>query len=132
MDHVAGYCLSLDMTARQLQTELKNKGLPWSLAKGFDTSCPVSSFIEKSRVVDPHDVGIWLRVNDELRQDSNTRNMIFSLPFLISYVSRYFTLEPGDLLLTGTPEGVGPVRDGDRITCGLTGLVEMSFKVSKL
>ena len=130
MDHVAGYCLALDMTARTLQSELKSKGLPWALSKGFDTSCPVSEFIEKERVANPHDVDIWLRVNDEMRQDSNTRNMIFSLPFLVSYVSRFFTLEPGDLLLTGTPEGVGPVRDGDVITCGLKGLVEMSFKVS--
>lgn len=129
MCHVGGYCLALDMTDRTLQSQLKSKGLPWALAKGFDTSCPVSDFIAAEKLTDPHNVKLWLKVNNEMRQEGNTKDMIFSIPFLVSWVSEYFTLEPGDLLLTGTPEGVGPVQSGDIITCGLQDTTEMTFKV---
>ena len=129
MAHVAGYCLALDMTDRKLQDELKAKGHPWFLAKGFDTSCPVSEFIEAEKILDPHKLTLWLEVNGVLRQRGSTSDMIYPIPDLISYLSRWVTLEPGDLVLTGTPEGVGPVSKGDKITCGLDGVTEMVFSI---
>ena len=112
-DYVAGYAVGLDMTLRDVQAEAKKKGLPWSVAKGFDTSAPVSPFIGKDGVPDPHNLAISLKVNGKLRQQSNTRNMIFRIEDIIAYLSTVFTLEIGDLVFTGTPEGVGPVVAGD-------------------
>ncbi|CEG50279.1 nek protein kinase [Plasmopara halstedii] len=129
MDHVAGYALAVDMTARDLQAKAKKAGLPWTHAKGFDTFTPISNFIPKSAVPSPQDLNIWLMVDDELRQKGNTGDMIHSIPFLISYVSRIMMLEEGDLLITGTPEGVGPVSAGSVITAGITGLVDVRFRV---
>lgn len=131
MDYVDGYMLALDMTARDFQDEAKSKGQPWSLAKGFDTSCPVSRFLSKDEIKNANSVDLWLKVNDQLRQEGNTRDMIFSIPYLISYLSKFFTLEPGDLILTGTPSGVGPVAKGDIIQAGLTDIVTMTFKVEE-
>ena len=129
MNHIAGYVLALDMTARDFQDEAKKKGQPWSLAKGFDTSCPVSEFIEKSKVTDPGSTPLWLKVNGAMKQNGNTSDMIFSVPYLISYISKYFKLEEGDVILTGTPEGVGPVRKGDVIEAGLGDVMKFQFKV---
>jgi 2-keto-4-pentenoate hydratase/2-oxohepta-3-ene-1,7-dioic acid hydratase in catechol pathway len=112
-DHVGGYGIGLDMTLRDVQARAKEKGLPWSVAKGFDTSAPVSSFVRKEVVPDPHNLTLSLQVNGSVRQHSNTRNMIFGVDHLISYLSTVFTLEEGDLIFTGTPEGVGPVHSGD-------------------
>lgn len=131
MNHIGGYVLALDMTARDFQDEAKKKGQPWSLAKGFDTSCPVSSFIDKDKLNDPSDIRLWLKVNDAMKQDGTTGDMIFSIPYLISYISKYFKLEEGDVILTGTPEGVGPVGNGDVIEAGLGDLVSMKFSVEK-
>ena len=119
MDHVSGYAIGLDMTLRDVQAEAKKKGLPWTVAKGFDTSAPVSTFVSKSAVPDPHHLDIRLSVNGTVRQQSNTNNMIFSIEAMIAYISSVFTLEPGDLIFTGTPEGVGPVQPGDTLTAEL-------------
>jgi len=127
--HVDGYCLALDMTARNFQNTAKKAGLPWSAAKGYDTFCPVSSFIPKSRVGNPQDLNLWLKVNGETRQNGNTSDMIFKIDYLISKVSTIMTLEPGDLILTGTPSGVGVVKPGDVITSGLADLVQMKNPV---
>jgi len=130
MEYVGGYCLVLDMTDRIGQSAAAKAGLSWGLAKGFDTSCPVSEFIPKDRIPNPQNVDLWLKVNGVDRQKGNTKDMIFTVPNLISWVSQYFTLEPGDLLLTGTPAGVGPVRAGDKIDCGLgADLMKMQFIV---
>jgi len=129
MASVAGYCLALDMTARDIQSEAKKTGSPWLIAKGFDTSCPVSEFIDKSVLKDPNNVELWLKVNGQLRQKGNTKDWIFKIPTILEYITKFVTLEPGDLVLTGTPEGVGPVKSGDRIQCGISGIVEMSFEV---
>ncbi|CAI2188260.1 6304_t:CDS:2 [Funneliformis geosporum] len=102
MDYVEGYALGIDMTARNLQDAAKKKGLPWSTAKGFDTFTPIGEFIPKSEIKDPHNVNLWLKI-----------------PTLIEYVSSIMTLEKGDLILTGTPSGVGPIRPGQVITAGL-------------
>lgn len=130
MTYVGGYVLALDMTARDWQDKAKSKGKPWSLAKGFDTSCPVGSFINKELIPNPHDVTLWLKNNDVLKQNGTTKDMIFSIPFLISYISRYMTLEVGDVLLTGTPEGVSQVKDGDVVECGINDNISMKFNVT--
>merc|ERR1712098_955889 len=101
------------------------------MAKMFDTSLPVSGLIPASVIADPQNVDLACSVNGEERQKGNTRDMIFSVPTLLSYISQYFTLEEGDLVLTGTPSGVGPVKHGDVITGGIPGLMEMSFSVVK-
>ena len=131
MNHVAGYVVALDMTARDFQDEAKQKGQPWSLAKGFDTSCPVGDFIEKDKLGNPRDVNLWLKVNEEVKQNGNTKDMIFSIPYLLSYISRFFSLEPGDLVLTGTPSGVGPVKQGDVIEAGIADIAKIKFTVDK-
>ncbi|KAI7852219.1 hypothetical protein BDC45DRAFT_513731 [Circinella umbellata] len=119
MDYVAGYALAIDMTARNLQNEAKSKGLPWSASKGFDTFTPISDFIPKEKINDTSNVDLWLKVNDTFRQNGNTKDMIFGIPTLLSYVSSIMKLETGDVILTGTPKGVGPIHAGDVIQAGL-------------
>jgi 2-keto-4-pentenoate hydratase/2-oxohepta-3-ene-1,7-dioic acid hydratase in catechol pathway len=130
MKHVAGYAVGLDMTLRDVQAEAKKKGLPWTVAKGFDTSAPISEFIASSHVPDPHACNISLRVNGGVRQESNTRNMIFRVPDIIAYLSTVFTLEPGDLIFMGTPEGVGPVQAGDLLEAEIEGIGALSVRVA--
>jgi len=113
--HVAGYGVALDMTLRDVQAGLKAKGLPWEIAKAFDTSCPLSTFVPAAQVPDPQQLRLKLTVNGELRQDGTTAHMLRPVAQLISEASSYFTLEAGDILLTGTPAGVGPVQSGDRL-----------------
>lgn len=128
MEHVGGYTLAVDMTARNLQDKVKAKGLPWSAAKGFDTFTPVSGFLAPELIPDPHNVRLWLKVNGETRQDGTSKDMIFPVPQLIEHVSSIMTLEEGDLLLSGTPKGVGQVNPGDQLTAGLE-LAESPGKV---
>jgi 2-keto-4-pentenoate hydratase/2-oxohepta-3-ene-1,7-dioic acid hydratase in catechol pathway len=111
--------LSIDMTARNAQNEAKKKGLPWDIAKGFDTFLPLSNVIPKVAIPDPHEIEIFLKVNGETRQDGSTNLMLFQLPRLLSDISKVMSLEPGDIVLTGTPAGVGPVVPGDVMTAGL-------------
>jgi 2-keto-4-pentenoate hydratase/2-oxohepta-3-ene-1,7-dioic acid hydratase in catechol pathway len=115
LSHVAGYGVAIDLTLRDVQTELKKKGLPWDIAKGFDTACPLSDFVPADAVKDSQQLQIRLTVNGELRQDGNTSLMIHTIDQIISHVSGIFTLEPGDIILTGTPAGVGPLVSGDRV-----------------
>ncbi len=113
MDCVAGFGVAIDMTLRDVQDQLKSKGLPWEIAKGFDTSCPLSDFVPAPGVPDPHDLTIRLWVNGQQRQNGTTAAMIHRVPQIVAHISSIFTLEPGDVILTGTPSGVGPVRAGD-------------------
>lgn len=113
LDHVAGYAVGLDLTARDWQREAKKQGLPWAVAKGFDGSAPVSELAPADEVGDPSDLAIELRVRGELRQSARTSDMLFQVPEILSYASTFFTLEPGDLVFTGTPSGVGPISRGD-------------------
>lgn len=92
---------------------------PWALGKGFDSACPVGKLIPKDKIPDPHNINIWLKLNGEMKQDQNTSDMIFSIPQAISYISSYMTLEPGDLIVTGTPPGYGCVKSGDSIIAGI-------------
>ncbi|XP_058758129.1 probable acylpyruvase FAHD1, mitochondrial [Vicia villosa] len=131
MDYVAGYAVALDMTARDLQSAAKSAGLPWTVAKGQDTFTPISPILPKTSVPNPDDLELWIKVDEEIRQKGSTKDMIFKLPFLISHISSLMTLFEGDVILTGTPPGVGPVKEGQKITAGITGLVDVEFNVEK-
>jgi acylpyruvate hydrolase len=131
MSYVAGYAIGLDMTLRDVQAEAKKKGLPWSVAKGFDTSAPLSPFVGPQEVPDPHNLAISLKVNGVLRQLSNTRHMLFRVEDMISYISTVFTLEPGDMIFTGTPEGVGQVLPGDILEAELASVGTLTVTVGR-
>ncbi|KAL8278960.1 hypothetical protein RQP46_008629 [Phenoliferia psychrophenolica] len=118
-EHIAGYCLAVDYTARNVQDAAKAKGLPWSAAKGFDTFCPVGDFIPASEVVDPHALELWYKINNETKQHASTELMLYKIDALIEHCSSIMSFEEGDLLLTGTPAGVGQIKAGDQITAGL-------------
>ncbi|ETV84474.1 hypothetical protein H257_03671 [Aphanomyces astaci] len=128
-EHVAGYVLTIDMTARELQATAKKGGLPWTRAKCYDTFLPISDVIPAAQVADPQDLNLWLNVDGVPRQRCNTRDMVHKIPFLIAHISRIMTLEEGDVIITGTPEGVGPVEPGNIVTAGIDGLVEVTFPV---
>jgi 2-keto-4-pentenoate hydratase/2-oxohepta-3-ene-1,7-dioic acid hydratase in catechol pathway len=129
LQHIAGYGVAIDLTLRDVQAELKKKGLPWEIAKGFDTACPLSAFVPAASVAAPQDLRITLSVNGEPRQDGTTALMIHRIPELLSYLSSIFTLEPGDLILTGTPAGVGPISSGDHLVAEISGVVKLSVSV---
>lgn len=122
LSHVAGYGVAIDMTLRDVQDGLKKKGLPWEIAKGFDTSCPLSDFVPADKVVDPQSLTIRLLLNGEERQNGSTGLMINPVTKIISYLSGIFTLEEGDVILTGTPAGVGRVQAGDRMEASIAGV----------
>lgn len=127
--HVAGYVLALDMTARDLQAAAKASGGPWTHAKCYDTFTPLSLLIPAAAVADPAELELVLYVDGELRQRGRTADMMHSVPELLAFLSTVMTLEPGDVVLTGTPAGVGPVAPGQTIRASITGLVTMSFPV---
>jgi len=129
MEQIAGYGVAIDLTLRDVQAELKKKGLPWEIAKGFDTACPLSEFVAADRVREPQNVQIRLTVNGETRQDASTALMIHTIPEIISYMSGIFTLEPGDVILTGTPAGVGPIRSGDRLVAEISAVGSLRVSV---
>ncbi|RYO79944.1 hypothetical protein DL766_009075 [Monosporascus sp. MC13-8B] len=119
LDAIESYALSIDMTARNVQNEAKKKGLPWDIAKGFDTFLPISNIIPKSAIPDPHSIELYLTVNNEVKQQDSTELMLFRLPRILSDISKVMTLEQGDIVLTGTPKGVGPVGPGDVMRAGI-------------
>lgn len=129
LQHLAGYGVAIDLTLRDVQAEQKKKGLPWEIAKGFDTACPLSAFVPAASVPDPQQLRITLSVNGEPRQDGSTALMIHRIAELIGYLSSIFTLEPGDLILTGTPAGVGPLRSGDRVSAEISGVGRLNVSV---
>lgn len=120
LSYLAGYGVALDLTLRDLQNELKNKGLPWEIAKGFDTSCPISSFTPAGNVSNPNNLQLTLKVNGETRQQGNTDQMMRSVEEIVTEISTFYTLEPGDIILTGTPAGVSRIESGD----SLEGIIE--------
>ncbi len=129
MDYVLGYTVILDITARDLQREAIETGLPWSLAKGFDTFAPVGPRVVDKRELSVEDLEIGLKVNGELRQLGRTSEMIFKVQEIIEYVSAIMTLEPGDIIATGTPAGVGPLRHGDHVEAWIEGIGRVEFDV---
>ena len=125
-DHVrkaiAGYGVALDLTLRDIQGKMKKAGQPWEKAKGFDNSCPLSGFIPVSEFHgDPQNTALGLKVNGEIRQQGSTAEMIHHIVPLVAYMSRFFTLKAGDVILTGTPEGVGPLQSGDELEVSFNG-----------
>lgn len=129
LDHVFGYAVGLDMTRRDLQGQMKKGGRPWEIGKAFDRSAPIGPLYPVGQVGHPEDAAIWLKVNGEERQRSTTRELIWSVAETVAYLSRFFRLEPGDLIYTGTPEGVGPVVAGDLMEGGVDGLGTISVRV---
>lgn len=129
INYVLGYVLGLDITARDIQSEAKKKGWPWSISKGFDTFAPISNLILKEKISDPLNQEIWLKVNGKIRQRSNTNLMIFKIEEIIEFISKIMTLEKGDLILTGTPEGVSEIKDKDRIEAGLGDILSLTADV---
>lgn len=115
LSYVAGYAVAIDLTLRDVQDELKEKGLPWEIAKGFDTSCPLSDFVPAASVNDPNSIQLTMKVNGELRQQGTTAQMMRSVEEIIEEISKFFTLEPGDIILTGTPAGVSRIVSGDHL-----------------
>ncbi|WP_297498129.1 fumarylacetoacetate hydrolase family protein [Thermococcus sp.] len=122
MDYVLGYTILLDITARDLQAEARRKGLPWALSKGFDTFAPVGPRIADKRGLGIDDLEIGLKVNGHLRQLGRTSEMVIKVPEIIEYISSIMTLEPGDIIATGTPAGVGPLKHGDKIEAWIEGI----------
>lgn len=121
--------LGIDFTARDIQSEHKAKGLPWELAKAFDHSAVVSQFLPKSEFTDLYDLKFELQLNKEIRQQGHTANLLFSFEKIIAFVSQYITLKKGDLIFTGTPEGVGQVKRGDQLEAWLEGKQLLNFAV---
>ncbi|OPY34444.1 MAG: hypothetical protein A4E32_00171 [Methanomassiliicoccales archaeon PtaU1.Bin124] len=122
LGHVSSVAVFNDVTARDMQNAHRKVGLPWSLCKGMDTFAPMSEPIPLSGIDDIHDLQLDLRVNGQLKQNGNTRQMIFTPETLISYISRFMTLEEGDIIATGTPSGVSPIRAGDVVEATIEGV----------
>jgi 2-keto-4-pentenoate hydratase/2-oxohepta-3-ene-1,7-dioic acid hydratase in catechol pathway len=122
--------VGIDFTARDLQAECKQKGLPWEVAKAFDFSAPVGQFLPKSEFADMNSIDFGLKINDEWRQKGNSKDMIFSFERIISYVSQFVMLRKGDYIFTGTPKGVGPVQINDHfeLFIGSHKLLEFNVK----
>jgi len=129
LDHVYGYALGLDMTRRDLQAHMKKLGRPWDVAKGFDHSAPLGPIHRASETGHPSKGAIWFKINGEDRQRSDISQLIWSVAETVAYLSTLFELYPGDLIFTGTPEGVGPVQRGDLLSGGVDGFGEFSLQV---
>ncbi|PIQ82518.1 MAG: fumarylacetoacetate hydrolase [Candidatus Omnitrophica bacterium CG11_big_fil_rev_8_21_14_0_20_64_10] len=123
-DRIAGITLGLDLTLRDVQSDLKRKGHPWELSKAFEQSAPIGQFVSPLQVPFRDAIPFECRVNGEVRQSGNTRDMMFPVPRLIQFLSSVWTLVPGDLIFTGTPAGVGPLQTGDRVTLSASGIGE--------
>jgi len=129
LNYVLGYLIALDVTARDIQSEAKKNGWPWSIAKGFDTFSPISEVVLKGKVSNPNNLNITLKVNGKIKQNSNTKNMIYSVERIIKFISDIMNLEKGDLIITGTPEGVGEIVNGDVLEAELGNLCSLKVNV---
>jgi fumarylpyruvate hydrolase len=131
LDHVFGYAAGLDMTRRDLQAAAKKAGRPWDTAKGFDHAAPCGRLTPAARIGHPASGAIWLKVNGELRQNSDLSQLIWKVPEVIAYLSTLFILVPGDLIYTGTPAGVAAVQRGDLLEGGVDGVGTVQAKVAQ-
>jgi fumarylpyruvate hydrolase len=129
LTHVYGYAVGLDLTRRDQQFAARDKGRPWDVAKGFDQSAPVSAIRPAADMGHLAQGAIWLEVNGEERQRANLSEMIWSVPEIVAELSTYFELRPGDLVFTGTPEGVGPLHRGDSVVGGIDGLETLRITI---
>lgn len=130
LQHVWGYAVGLDMTRRDLQMKMREAGRPWELGKAFDQSAPIGPLHPAQSVKGIEQAGIWLQVNGADHQRSDIGKLIWSIAETIAYLSKYFRLEAGDLIYTGTPEGVGPVVRGDKMVGGVDGLGTLSVQMA--
>ncbi|MGB0449525.1 MAG: fumarylacetoacetate hydrolase family protein, partial [Porticoccaceae bacterium] len=126
---IAGVAVALDLTLRELQSALKEKSLPWEKAKAFDGACPISAFTSLQHIADLQNQQIQLCQNDVLQQDGNSADMLTPVLPLLAYISQFFTLTPGDIVLTGTPAGVGPLAAGDSLDISLGDIINVQTKV---
>jgi len=126
---IAAVGLALDLTLRDVQATLKEKGHPWERAKAFDGACPTSEFVSAEKINDWKNIPLQLIRNDEIQQDGNSADMLFPILPLLAHISQSFTLNPGDIVLTGTPAGVGPLVSGDQLTAKLAGFIEVTTSV---
>jgi 2-keto-4-pentenoate hydratase/2-oxohepta-3-ene-1,7-dioic acid hydratase in catechol pathway len=131
LDHVHGYLVALDITARDIQSVAKKNGWPWAIAKGFDTFAPLSDAVGKEKVPDPQNLQLTLRINGAEKQNGNTSQMIYTIERIVSFISEIMTLERGDLILTGTPEGVGEIKEGDVLEASLGSLCSLTVDVQR-
>jgi len=131
LEHVFGYAVGVDFTRRDLQKEAKKLGRPWDTAKGFDESAPISAIHAAADIGHPSAGQIWLAVNDEVRQQGDLNELIWDVAESVAELSTLFRLEPGDLLFTGTPAGVGPVAVGDRVTGAIEGIDEIAITINQ-
>ena len=131
LDNVLGYLLALDITARDIQSKAKSNGWPWSVAKGFDTFAPISEVVLKENVSNPNNLDLSLKINGKVKQSSNTKSMIYSVERIIEFISEAMTLEKGDLIMTGTPEGVGEISEGDTIEAKLGNVCSLKVNVTR-
>ena len=129
LDLVYGYAVGLDMTRRDLQGEAKKTGRPWDTGKGFDHSAPCSDIVPASRIGHPTSGRIWVAVNGTPKQDGDIADLVWSIPDMISFLSGLFELRAGDLIMTGTPAGVGPVVRGDTLEGGVDGIGTVRTRV---
>jgi fumarylpyruvate hydrolase len=129
LEHVYGYGVGLDMTRRDLQGEAKKMGRPWDTGKAFDASAPCSALVPASKIGHPNKGAIVLEVNGQVKQKGDLADLIWNIPEMIAYLSTLFTLLPGDLIMTGTPAGVGPVVKGDTMKGWVDGVGSITVKV---
>ena len=129
LDCVYGYAVGIDFTRRDLQAQAKAAGKPWAAAKAFEHSAPVSQIVPAQAIGHPADGNIWLKINGETKQQGDLNQMIWKIPEIIAELSKLFTLAPGDIIMTGTPSGVGPVSRGDTVSCGIDGVATMTVTV---
>lgn len=129
LSHVFGYAVGIDLTRRDTQVAARKAGRPWDHGKGFDQSAPMSNIVPASKIGHPSSGRIWLAVNNAVRQESDISKLIWSVPETIAALSNGWDLEPGDLIFSGTPDGIGPVVPGDIITGGIDGLAELRFEI---
>jgi fumarylpyruvate hydrolase len=130
LERVFGYAVGVDLTRRDLQAAAKQAGRPWTTAKGFDSSAPISTLQRVGRAGHPAAAAISLSVNGALRQQGSTADMTWSVAEIIAELSRYFELRPGDLIFTGTPPGVGPLAPGDVVECAIEGVGTLEFRLA--
>lgn len=129
LEHVYGYAVGIDLTRRDLQLAARDKGRPWDTGKAFDQSAPLGAIRRAGEIGHPAAGAIWLTVNDEIRQNADLNQLIWPVADVIAQLSQLFVLKPGDLVFTGTPAGVGPVRPGDRVRGGIAGVGEISIVI---
>ena len=128
--HIFGYAVGLDMTRRDLQQIGKDKGRPWDFGKNFDEAAPCAALTPAAKIGHPSKGTLWLTVNGKERQKADLSEMIWSVPEQIEYLSQYYTLEPGDIIMSGTPAGVGPLLPGDALLAHIDGLTDLRVRIA--